>query len=1017
MKFKMKSTENEISLTKSDAELSHLDLNMIESEEGTTIDTKLKNEKLKEWLLLNPFFLSWKTTYYHIILLFSFIFYIICYTRPWYSINSIATLAIMGATDFIELSSLEALISDLVSYIPVILSITALILIIKNKNVKILSIISGFVLMIYWIVNYAIFSLGMLAGSVSNSITGAISDAIGNSAIGDALRIEASLNFNYYLSVFFILTIIIIAIKFPEKRIKQNDAYITIKKLFSQNLYNLFVKCLNILLLIILLFKPFVKFSPNILKFINFSTATNDICTLAIQKLSEQFPNGQIYTQFVKVLSDSLNQINFFITTFMFFINILLKIIPIVMIIVYLIKNWKKDELIKFNKFTIIYILSTLGLVSLFIKAFDDMLTVTWYFYFCAFIAVILFALHLFANIKMKQFSNKQVEANIGGTVVESDYDISNNSDGNISNNKEINISTDEWKSFNNLAEFISKGLAFLEVVRDKMFYYIKKFISLVTTHKKIAISVFSSVVAIVLAFGIVSYIGSVPPSNNQMTHKVLQELLLNEKTSNIIFGDIIAEGSQRKINFELEIDNDGYVEKQNLTLIYEQVKNKWKYVKINSNGAKVCTATKGVEETKIVEDLQSLFNSSAELKNAKWKLVDDKIQVANNDLSHGTYAINVSFTISNEIVDVKGDAILNYKFQNTKWELEQSSTINKTQINFKSGMELKKSLEDIKNILVNKPIQVNGIKFDIKNDNTVFSNDISTSYYDGFTHGNLEESITTKNDSYEASGKVILHYDFSDGQWKYDANNQKFDLSLKPLKPISNSMVLNSILNQELDTNLYKISLEKKYLKNFTITKNEIIKNGDIYECNVLANITYDDNVFTTSGQMLVNYQFLENQWKFSSAKAVNIKQSLGNAFKKNYRGSYSIDTQLHSTAGILKDKGNISLDFKGINDNGEIYGNMLIELSKYYGSANTQILVSYQSSLSDAELVFTNRGFEADLSGLFGNQSFLISAMSESFSMLDSGMRIEGTLNLTGKLNGNMGDETECEMVISCQ
>ncbi|MBC8062979.1 MAG: hypothetical protein H7Y18_20300 [Clostridiaceae bacterium] len=254
-------------------------------------------------------------------------------------------------------------IINIILLIPVVLVVIAIISILKNKRIKAFIIISGIVMIIFWITSYLIYSIGKMGSSVG---------------------IKYSFTFSFYMYLVASITVFLIGIALPERKLIEKNGYIIIKKEIDKNYYNIGLKIANVLLLIILLFKPLLQFNPKILWVIGTVKDFNNIF-VSNEKVDFVASKGILYIRFIMTTA-----------------NIVLKIIPIILIVVYLIRNKKVNGNLTLNKSTTVYVLIIFGMLWFSINGMQPIVVIANSLYLVVFISLGLMVANSLVEDKFK---------------------------------------------------------------------------------------------------------------------------------------------------------------------------------------------------------------------------------------------------------------------------------------------------------------------------------------------------------------------------------------------------------------------------------------------------------------------------------------------------------------------------------------------------------------------------------------------------------------------------------------
>jgi hypothetical protein len=233
-----------------------------------------------------------------------------------------------------ELSGLGLFISILLA-IPLILAVIAVFLIIRRKKVKIFLLISGFIMTIYSFILFLLYSLGKFAGK--------------------EVEINYSFTVSFYLYILTSFIVFALGIILPEDKLIEKNQFITLRKEIKTQHYNNAILFANIVLLIIFLFTPILKYNRQLLYFMDNSDSVNSFLTDNI-KIDK-------FISLVKIIMTVGNRV--------------LKIIPIVLITLYLLKNRKTKEYLKPNKPAIVYILVVFGALWSLVKTINSIVVIS----------------------------------------------------------------------------------------------------------------------------------------------------------------------------------------------------------------------------------------------------------------------------------------------------------------------------------------------------------------------------------------------------------------------------------------------------------------------------------------------------------------------------------------------------------------------------------------------------------------------------------------------------------------
>lgn len=319
-----------------------------------------------------PIAICWETTKYHITLLISLIGFILFYSKPWIVMKSLEALVIAVAAEAVGGATGVTFIVNIFFAVPMGLAVIAIVLVLTKRKVKAFAIISGIVISFYWLGLYLMYSIGKIASVVG---------------------IKYSFTATFYLSFLAAIVIFIVGIILPVKNLNQSKGYIVFRKQIGRNYYNLGVKISNIILLILLLFTPFVKYNPALMKAVGKADLLN-------QFLIDHTKTDLGISDFISTLGN-----------IMFFANIILKFVPVILIIVYLVKNWYPKGSLKLNKSATIYILIVFGILWFLLRSVDKIVIISNSLYFAVIISLGLIIANIIMSDSFKAFAGKTKQA------------------------------------------------------------------------------------------------------------------------------------------------------------------------------------------------------------------------------------------------------------------------------------------------------------------------------------------------------------------------------------------------------------------------------------------------------------------------------------------------------------------------------------------------------------------------------------------------------------------------------
>ncbi|MCX7746695.1 MAG: hypothetical protein N2645_07380 [Clostridia bacterium] len=292
-----------------------------------------------------PLRLQFEMSYYHLYLLVSLSLLLFVYLKPWTK-PSLEKLTVNLTINLFSLI-FGGIIVAVVQFLPAILCFVTMIFIIKNKNAKILSIVSTLSMLAYWSFSFVTLYL------MKNALGG-------------------SFKFHFYLFPVFVLLVLFVAIFSPGKnKILKLD--------LVERKFNAFLKGMNILLFGLLLL-PWIEINSNLEVITDYGRI--------IEQASMRFFDTNI----------GFSKIVLFLKASMLTINIFLKFIPLVGILFYLILNRRTQALMKLNKITVFYNLALFVLLWNFVEPIEFLIEMTDFLYLSLVVSFVLLGASIVAK-------------------------------------------------------------------------------------------------------------------------------------------------------------------------------------------------------------------------------------------------------------------------------------------------------------------------------------------------------------------------------------------------------------------------------------------------------------------------------------------------------------------------------------------------------------------------------------------------------------------------------------------
>ncbi|MEI7025106.1 hypothetical protein [Paenibacillus sp. y28] len=293
----------------------------------------------------------WKTSTYHIVLLSALVLYLVVYTKPWMVVYDFTALFSRLAAQF-----LLGFVEGITLFIPLILAVLLILLVLRRQRVKVLAILSGIVMLLYWLVPFAVLLLGQSL-------------------------LSYSMSFSFYLIPAAALIILATAILMPERRMIEQDQYRILQKEIRLKKYNLFILGMNALLLILMLAFPAVQF-------------TDEIRTvLKTGRPIHQLVSGTLSLDF------DVNALFLKLKLGITVMNGLIKIIPAVFTVIYFMKHVRSNEDVPLNKTATIYVLYTFVALWYSTQFLNKIIVVSNFYYLCAGISALLILLRFLVYV------------------------------------------------------------------------------------------------------------------------------------------------------------------------------------------------------------------------------------------------------------------------------------------------------------------------------------------------------------------------------------------------------------------------------------------------------------------------------------------------------------------------------------------------------------------------------------------------------------------------------------------
>lgn len=306
------------------------------------IKEQLSQEDVKDFKSNGMLTIVFESTKYHILLILSLGAFILFYSMPWIRMDNLtALIASLGINIFTEATGLNLIVSAILS-LPMLFSVLSIICIFTNKKVKLLAFFTGVISLLYWGILYLTYSIGK---------------------IWPESVIQYSFSPTFFIVLIFAFSIIILSIISPRKIEKTSKGYFLFRKELEINYYNTGIKLANVILIMLVLFTPLVNYNSLLKKFVGRPD-------LLEQFLKDNFNSEFNITFFIKFLS-----------IIIVISNIILKIPPVIFTLIYLVKNWKRKENLRLNRFATIYIMVVFGLLWYFLKGLDKVLVLTPFIY------------------------------------------------------------------------------------------------------------------------------------------------------------------------------------------------------------------------------------------------------------------------------------------------------------------------------------------------------------------------------------------------------------------------------------------------------------------------------------------------------------------------------------------------------------------------------------------------------------------------------------------------------------
>lgn len=304
----------------------------------------------------------------HLLLVLVLLGFLAVFLKPWIRIMDLETLGAMIAVDLLNELTGIGLLMDLVLAIPIGLIGLNLLLMIKRQKIKILVIVTGLILSVYLLGIQGVLQLRQ---------------------VGIGKELEYSMTITFMIARWLAIAVVVLGILLPEKRMGQAKTYFRIQKDWKDVRLNLWIRIINLILLLVLIAVPFIKLN-------------SDWLYTSIDLASMNRYEFQLFHWNVQ-----LGELIRWLRHIMAGTNLVLKIIPMIFTIYYLIRNRSKTDNLHLNP-ACIYLVIVYGILWMVIKPIDSILFLSPGFDLLIVLSAILIAGRILSDPKTFFFLGKR---------------------------------------------------------------------------------------------------------------------------------------------------------------------------------------------------------------------------------------------------------------------------------------------------------------------------------------------------------------------------------------------------------------------------------------------------------------------------------------------------------------------------------------------------------------------------------------------------------------------------------